>query len=799
MVASLIVGAPPSVRAQRAESEAPQDESPPSSPDVPSDGGSESDVAPGSDSGAPDSVPASEPDAAASEPDAAASEPDVVSAPGAATESPSEPEVAAETVEPDPGAIEDFDLESLLRDPVVTSSGGEAEERVVASGNVVVIRREDFTRNGWRTVADALASQAGIYVVDDLVVPSVGVRGVTGGLRAGTRIVRVMINGVPVGFLPDLTAFLGSEFIPIELVERVEIVQGPLSAVYGANAFLATVNVITRDATEQSTTEAAGRFLLTNGNPGFGLSAATIQGGADWGVVLGFSADWIDRSGLRITPTFVSQDATLERYRFLFADRTQGDASTPMSGFAQVHLGGIRGAYGRFTLQGGVQRLDSMAELQVSSVLSHRSRVAIDNFWIDLRHEAEWSELVSTTIDVGYSTGGPTRDMRLALAQNHDATWRPQFGYDAFNASAAVVISPLGRQLSFRVAADLLVDLENILYYRQTFSAPGEGGEPPATIDLISPSTDREQTITDFGVSLGVASVPLPTELPGLRLTGDLRVDLIRYGPIEYPAQVSWRAGVIYQWSPEVTTKIVGGQAFQTPSGVLMFAQGGFGIANNVLGNFDVNVLGVPPLRPQVVTGAEAIASLELLDRALAIDAGLYVQSVDDRIVFNQLATDFVAVNEAQATSMGVLLSARLTVDRLSAWTNVTGGVQVLESGISTRPPPQYPSIFGASGFDVTISEIHVRAGAGVRWAGERGATQSNSLLNDGRAYTLDPYALIDLTLSTVDLRVLGESETRIVVAIRNLLDTRYSEPYFAGYDLPSQGRTMWIELRQVF
>ena len=47
-------------------------------------------------------------------------------------------------------------------------------------------------------------------------------------------------------FRPLLSAFLGPEYIPMEAVERIEVAKGPLSALYGANAFIATVNVITR-------------------------------------------------------------------------------------------------------------------------------------------------------------------------------------------------------------------------------------------------------------------------------------------------------------------------------------------------------------------------------------------------------------------------------------------------------------------------------------------------------------------------------------------------------------------------
>jgi iron complex outermembrane receptor protein len=229
-----------------------------------------------------------------------------------------------------------------------------------------------------------------------------------------------------------------------------------------------------------------------------------------------------------------------------------------------------------------------------------------------------------------------------------------------------------------------------------------------------------------------------------------------------------------------------------------MFAQGGYGIANNVIGNANVNSIGVPPLRPQTVTSVEAVASVAAFD-ALNVDAGFYVQNVDDRIVFNQLATDFVAVNEEPRTSLGTILSARLRVDRFSSYATVSGQLQVQDDGLSPAPPPGYPNIFGTAGVNVDVPEARLRFNAHLRWAGERGATQSNRLLNDDTAYTLDPYATLDLTVGTVDLRLWNDSETRLTFSVRNLFDTRFSEPGYAGFDIPNLGRTFWVEVRQVF
>src|SRR5215831_12319898 len=164
-------------------------------------------------------------------------------------------------------------LEQLLNVRVVTASGGIAEERSLAPATVVAFTRDDIARHGWRSVADVLENVPGIDVIDDHVQPSVGVRGVTGGFRAGTRIVKVMIDGLAVNFRPDLAAFIGPEYIPIEAVDRIEIAKGPLSAIYGADAFLAVVNVITRQAADTPLASVSLRSNLIRTTPGYGLSA----------------------------------------------------------------------------------------------------------------------------------------------------------------------------------------------------------------------------------------------------------------------------------------------------------------------------------------------------------------------------------------------------------------------------------------------------------------------------------------------------------------------------------------------
>ena len=286
---------------------------------------------------------------------------------------------------PEVSELDLFNLETGLKTRVVTASGGIEEERDIASANVFVVQRQAIVAHGWRSLAEVLANVPGLYIIDDQVLPTLGVRGVTGGLRAGTRVVKVMIDGQPVHFRPMLSAFLGPEYIPMEAVERVEVAKGPLSALYGANAFIATVNVITRKGAPNLTAELGARLTVFK-SPGVGGSALISYEGKNRGVLFAFSIDELQRNGLALQTTFPGQDPLSG----LFDRPSADDVAVPISALARFHVGSER--LGIFTLQGGVQRLDSTGQFQLNSVLTDQTRIAILNLWTNARYEKNWKK-----------------------------------------------------------------------------------------------------------------------------------------------------------------------------------------------------------------------------------------------------------------------------------------------------------------------------------------------------------------------------------------------------------------------
>ena len=700
----------------------------------------------------------------------------------------------------EPGAAElqvddlsDLSLEELLDVPVVPASG-KAEERSLAAANVFVVTREEIEQRGYRSLAEILRHVPGLYLVYDYVHHSVGVREVTGGFRGGTRIVKVMIDGFPIAFRPDLEAFIGPEFIPIEAIERVEVAKGPLSALYGANAFLATVNVITRRPAQRQVA-VAGRQLVVNHNGGWGASAVADYAVANRGLLLAVSSDRIDRSGVRVRRTYEEQDLRDP----VLAEPTENDLSRPQSAFARFDY--RHEALGDFRVAAGHQGLDSGAEFQLNSNLTHRSRVSLYNRWASLNWRRQVGEKFSLRASVGGSHGGTTREYEIFLTGNPTAGYRPQFGYRAFNALTEASYD-FGPWLGVDIGADLELTKENVLYYKQIAYRADGRRQPFDEIERIDSDDPRSHNLTQFGTYLQLHSAPI-SSLPNLRLTGAVREDRIDFGPIDYPLQTSLRGAVAHRFSPLLTTKLIAGRAFQTPSGTLLFAHGGFGNIQNVVGT--ERLIDPRPLRPQVVTSVELVATSQISD-FLYLEGSVYRQKLDDAIRFNQVGAIIVAKNSGSKSTEGGELVANLKLGPLRPYGAISVSRQRSAeltrdlAGITsfTGSPSLYPRLFGYAGFDLEILEATLYLNTELQAAGRRGASQFNFYQNDSQVYDLPTHHVLDLTLSTGHLPLLDRNlGTQVLFLARNVLGNEYFEPGFSGVDIPQPGTSLTLQLRQ--
>lgn len=115
-----------------------------------------------------------------------------------------------------------------------------------APSSVTVITADQIQKHGYRTLADILRTVRGFYVTYDRNYSFVGIRGLNRPGDFNTRVL-LLIDGHRLNDNVYDQAMTGTEFpLDVDLIERVEVIRGPVSSLYGANALFGVINVITR-------------------------------------------------------------------------------------------------------------------------------------------------------------------------------------------------------------------------------------------------------------------------------------------------------------------------------------------------------------------------------------------------------------------------------------------------------------------------------------------------------------------------------------------------------------------------
>jgi outer membrane receptor for ferrienterochelin and colicins len=135
------------------------------------------------------------------------------------------------------------EAEASLSEIVVTASGFE-QAIADAPASVSIITREELQKRPFRDLTDALSNVEGVAITGVANEKDIFMRGLPGaytlilvdGKRQSTRDARTNGNsGFEQSFIP-----------PLEAIDRIEVVRGPMSSLYGSDAMGGVINVITR-------------------------------------------------------------------------------------------------------------------------------------------------------------------------------------------------------------------------------------------------------------------------------------------------------------------------------------------------------------------------------------------------------------------------------------------------------------------------------------------------------------------------------------------------------------------------
>ena len=143
----------------------------------------------------------------------------------------------------------EMSLEELLNIEITTASRSARSIKELPS-TIHIITREEILNNNYSTLVDALKDILGVKVSQ----PGNGTHGEKYLMRGlfGNNYAKILVNGIPIR--PSAVDGMPiGEQINMKNIERIEVVYGPASALYGADTLAGIINIITYNPEENTT------------------------------------------------------------------------------------------------------------------------------------------------------------------------------------------------------------------------------------------------------------------------------------------------------------------------------------------------------------------------------------------------------------------------------------------------------------------------------------------------------------------------------------------------------------------
>jgi outer membrane receptor for ferrienterochelin and colicins len=648
---------------------------------------------------------------------------------------------------------------------------------------VTVVTRPMIEALGSRSVAEALRDVPGFYIIDDYVTSNIAVRGINAGPNSWSRIVKVMVDGHPVTDYSTGGTFLGPELIPIEAVESIEVVRGAGSALYGANAFLGVINIVTKKPKKAGSLVETGAevgTIRTNfGGSGHLLGSIAIGDEPVSYLLVSARHDQFDRSGLQVPNGSPNQ----QDYAGL---SSHGDVTRPTSVFAKGVFD--LGRLGSLAAQYQLQRLDAMAEFSDLSILSHDNRIVRSNNIAGADHNLSFLRDALVLHTSGTYT--VTQDLPDQTLDAGDTLYTYRREHMNRTYQVGTELSYHYKNHSALLGADYMSTKDNgdTVYQvvRQAANAQNGGNQI-----LFSPGQPMK-----FG-NAGVFAQVIVRPHRKVGITGGMRYDWNeRFGNSFNP-----RLALVVQPRRSLYVKALYGTSFVPPTPTQLYA---------VPLRFDGGILGNSQLKNQTAKTAElqvGYKTKEFLDVAVN---GFYTV-IDNRIEFEAVGNQVEAKNLTTSHSWGFELSCNL--NRKPVFARLAGSYENTTSDVPSPTPlwwnrvyaPNgpggnqslgFPALMANAALGVTFPRYHFETALSARAISSRKTSAANSYVA-GKAYLLDSYYLLDFNVSSLDMRLIGKRLTKVSLHINNVFNQKYAEPGFLGVDIPSTGVGVFLNVTQ--
>jgi len=491
----------------------------------------------------------------------------LVATAGIAAAAPAE-EAAGPPAAPD---LTGLTIDQLLAIDVVYGASKHEQKINEAPASVTIVTADDIRRYGYSTLSEILSSVGGFYTTYDRDYSFIGVRGFQRPGDFNSRIL-ILVDGHRMNDSVYESVLIGTDaIVGVGDIERVEVIRGPSSSIYGAGAFFGVINIVTRRG------QSLGGFEVEGGAASYKTEAGRLAYGRQFasGPEAFVSGSAYDSGGQNLFFNQFNSPATNNGVA------VDDDKDRFSKAFGKFSFGGL-------TLEAAYSSRQKGIPTGASGTVfdDARSKTLDNRGFVDLKYDRRFGDRVSV-VSRAYYDGYYYRGDYFYLPpfnQYVEHGWAYTQGEEA--------------QLEVRIGErhTLVTGGEYRNHYRQDFASQDSTG----SLSLHHDSEDWGLFIQDeFLASKHVS------------LSAGVRHD-------QYPTfggSTNPRVALILSPAEKTTIKVLYGQAFRAPSVYELF----YSVAEN------------PSLAPETIRSAEIVLE-QYFAKTYRISASLFRNSINNLI-----------------------------------------------------------------------------------------------------------------------------------------------------------------------
>jgi iron complex outermembrane receptor protein len=468
--------------------------------------------------------------------------------------------------------------------PSVYGASKYEQKTTEAPSAVSIVTGEEIRQYGHRTLAEVLASTQGIFSSYDRNYTYLGVRGFARPGDYNSRVL-LLVDGHRLNDPVYDAALVGTEFpVDVGLIDRVEVIRGPSSSLYGTSAFFGVVNVITRRGRDLDTAE-----LSTEVG-----SRASYQPRMTYGKRLSEHADLLGSA------SYYQSDGERRLHYSEFDDPATNDgvAVNADGDEARRYFGSA--SYRGFALQSGYGSRDKHIPTAAFETVfdTDRTYTTDELTWVDLSWRGE---------------AGPGWDL-LSRVYYDRYEYRGDYLYDYSTTGVPELVVNQDDTVGERWGTELNASRTFFEDHKLTL-----GGEFRDNFRLDQMNFDRRPAFTYLDDKRGARDFGLYLQDDHAILENLLVSAGVRYDHYDtFGGNLSPRLALIYDPLARTTVKLVYGEAFRAPSAYELYYGGSTQKAS-------------PDLEPELNQTLELVLEQGLGEHFRA-GASLYRYEIDDLI-----------------------------------------------------------------------------------------------------------------------------------------------------------------------